>query len=118
MNGSDRSVLVATNLSQPSQLVIDGEHLYWVDTTKNMLERVKLDGTGREEVFAGLSKPFGLAILDESVFWSDQETGRIVKEQKSIQLGKEVYMDVGLGVPKGLAIVNAGRPGGLSDSHV
>ena len=109
MDGSNRRVLLFVH-SQPLQLVVNEEHLYWVDTMKNTLERVKLDGSDRT-VLTSLRKPFGLAILDDSVFWSEQETGRIIEEQKSDRsFRREMY--VVWGVPRGLAVVSSGRPGG------
>lgn len=50
MDGSSRKIFVQGNMLWPNGLTLDTlkSQLYWSDTHLNRIERINLDGTGRE----------------------------------------------------------------------
>ena len=50
MDGTNREPFITTRLQWPNGLTVDFKerHLYWCDGYYNLIERVNLDGTGRE----------------------------------------------------------------------
>lgn len=77
LNGSNREVIIDTDLKEPSGIAIDykNNRLYWVDMGEgihNKIESSRLDGKEREMVYHGIhTKPFGIAVGDSSVYWTD-----------------------------------------------
>ncbi|CAH1258892.1 LRP6 [Branchiostoma lanceolatum] len=57
LNGANRQVLVEQMIIQLSGLTIFGDHLYWIDRAKQMIERIdKLTGSGRTRIQARLTQ--------------------------------------------------------------
>lgn len=60
--GADRHVLVDQSLEHPRGITLDGDTLYWVDSQKDTVEAVNIDGTGRRIVVVNSgSNFFGIA---------------------------------------------------------
>ncbi|KAG8200378.1 hypothetical protein JTE90_028559 [Oedothorax gibbosus] len=87
MDGSNAEVFVGENLKWPNGLSIDylDKKLYWCDAYLHRLERISLDGSNREVLFEDENKdvfrhrryPYGLAHLDNIIFWSEYQRGLI-----------------------------------------
>ncbi|XP_071521746.1 low-density lipoprotein receptor-related protein 4 isoform X2 [Panulirus ornatus] len=80
MDGSNRVTLVDTNLQWPNGLAIDHARrvLYWLDAFNSTIETADLNGFNRELLIKGeQSHPFGLALWENLVFWSDWDTKSI-----------------------------------------
>lgn len=85
MDGSQRSVIVASNLTWPNGLAIDLalERLYWADGGTKAIEYASLDGKNRTTLIgAELPHPFGLALFENQIFWSDWDTTAIHSTDK------------------------------------
>ena len=74
MDGTDRQVLLSTNLKYPNGLAIDQtkNRLYFVDGGEKTLEYVNFDGSGRKTLItSGLEHPFGIDVFENLVYWTD-----------------------------------------------
>ncbi|GBP36075.1 Low-density lipoprotein receptor-related protein 1 [Eumeta japonica] len=84
MDGAEPRTLLAEDLHWPNGLTLlrATNTLYWCDTYLNKIESMNADGTGRRIVAqhsAGtpLSKPYGLALHEGLVLWSEHDTGLV-----------------------------------------
>ena len=83
MDGSDRTVLVNTELDQPRGMAIDPSsgHIYWTDWGDvPKIEKMKLDGTERQVIVnSSLGWPNGLTINYEAskLCWTDARFDKI-----------------------------------------
>ncbi|XP_063881494.1 prolow-density lipoprotein receptor-related protein 1-like isoform X4 [Scylla paramamosain] len=89
MDGSHREPFVISELQWPNGLTIDFKEgfLYWCDGYHRVIERVKLDGSGREVVLRGsvMSHPYGIAYHEGFIYWSEFQSGAI----KRVKLGND-----------------------------
>lgn len=91
LNGSNREVIIDTDLKMPSGIAIDyrNNRLYWVDMGEgiyNKIESSRLDGKEREMVYNGThTKPFGIAVDDSSVYWTDIINNAIWRLEKTFR---------------------------------
>ncbi|KPJ14343.1 Low-density lipoprotein receptor-related protein 1B [Papilio machaon] len=87
MDGSRRRTLLDSDLHWPNGLAYhqDTDTLYWCDTYLNKIERLRLRADGRherelvarDEPAAPLRKPYGLALYEGAVVWSEHGTGSV-----------------------------------------
>ncbi|KAH9370046.1 hypothetical protein HPB48_001923 [Haemaphysalis longicornis] len=106
LDGSNRIVLVIVSVQLVNDLALDFEEdkLYWCDSRTDTIERVNLDGSGRETVFPPpsgsstdegegdtaedshrpLQNPFSLAVHGNYIYWADthREDGSIFRVKK------------------------------------
>ncbi len=116
MDGSNIETLLKLYKQKPTQLTstpIDG-YIYWVDANKGTLQKIQYDGTRYEFVWTDIGQPFGMAVYDQSIFWSDVFEGTIYRcnihsntNQKRLQ-----YIEKSNATPKGIVVVSAHRNGG------
>ena len=86
MDGSSRTTLVSSGLKWVNSIALDFKKrlLYWCEASLDKIERVDLQGNNRR-VIMQLSRyrlnyhPFGLALFEDTLFWSDWRTGNVYK---------------------------------------
>ncbi len=74
MDGTNHRILInGTGIGWPNGLAIDfkSDMLYWADASTDVIERMHMNGTGRAVVMSGLRHPFGLALFEDYLFYSD-----------------------------------------------
>lgn len=116
MDGSKIVTLVTLDKQKPTQLTItpDDGFLYWVDANNGTLQKIKYDGTGLDSVWKNIGQPFGVAVFEQSIFWSDVLEGVIYhgNSQNLLNQKRPQYVERGSGTPKGIAVVSRDRKGG------
>jgi len=112
MDGSARTTLVSSRLRWVNSLAMDYQSrlLYWCDAYLHNIERVDLQGNNRV-VILDLSldsmHPFGLALFDNIVYWSDWKSKSIHK-YNMVTLVDEVLAH-GMGKPMELHVYDQSK---------
>ncbi|XP_076343570.1 putative vitellogenin receptor yl isoform X2 [Tachypleus tridentatus] len=108
MDGSDKTLLVDTDIIWPNGLTIDYTlgWLYWADAKLNKIEYLTLDGKQRKIILQdGVFHPFSLAVFEDLLYWSDwssfslescnkftgKEQQLIFREHRNHLLGIHIY---------------------------
>ncbi|GBL93573.1 Nidogen-1 [Araneus ventricosus] len=75
MDGTGRTELVKDNLGLPNMLVIDYDrnNLCWTDSGLRRIECIALNGQSRRVVYTPAVYPFGIAIHEGFIYWTDWE---------------------------------------------
>ncbi|XP_076583327.1 low-density lipoprotein receptor-related protein 8-like [Chaetodon auriga] len=87
LDGGDRMELVTHLIRHPVALSLDmpRQLLYWVDQGMKSISRVNLEGRHRKTVVESngyLDRPFGLAVFEGFVYWSEEVTHSICRANK------------------------------------
>ena len=79
MDGTSRTVLVSTGLSNPYGITIDYDNqvLYWVDYSTRKLEKVNTDGSGRQSL-ANINRPYHVTYYNDILYWCDTTYDRVL----------------------------------------
>ncbi|KAA0202310.1 hypothetical protein HAZT_HAZT007753 [Hyalella azteca] len=84
LDGSHRTVIVNTNIGWPNGLALDykSERLFWIDAQEKRLESCDLEGERRQVLVTDLPHPFGLALMNSFVYWTDWNRSSIEMADK------------------------------------
>ncbi|KAK0093543.1 hypothetical protein PV326_013307, partial [Microctonus aethiopoides] len=86
MDGDQRTTVITEDLVWPNGITIDIEEnkLFWNDGKRKVIEMSDLDGLNRKILeVKNLHHPYGLALKDEFIYWSDWFTKGIYKVHKT-----------------------------------
>ena len=81
MDGSSRIAIHSSSLSTPYGLTldVDTQTLYWMDYSRNVLEKSNVDGTNRTILTSRMiSDPFFLSYYDGNLYWGDWGYNRLL----------------------------------------
>uniref|UniRef100_A0A914L2L5 Low-density lipoprotein receptor-related protein n=2 Tax=Meloidogyne TaxID=189290 RepID=A0A914L2L5_MELIC len=87
MDGTSRRVIVETHTHQVSGVVVDiaAKRVYWCDPKVDRVESVDYSGNDRRQISSGRNfapHPFGLAIFDQYLYWTDWTRLGIMRVEK------------------------------------
>ncbi|XP_036833869.1 low-density lipoprotein receptor-related protein 8 isoform X3 [Oncorhynchus mykiss] len=87
LDGEGRLPLITSAIWNPVAISLDMPRrlLYWVDSGMRTISRVGFDGQHRKTVVESngyLDRPFGLAVFEGHVYWSEQDTHSICSADK------------------------------------
>ncbi|XP_033107213.1 low-density lipoprotein receptor-related protein 4-like [Anneissia japonica] len=93
MDGTNRVDIVRDNLTWPNGLAIDYDTnmLFWVDAGRKVIGMTDFHGNKKQNLIEqGLSHPFGLAIHDDRIYWTDWKDNSIYSGDKATGLDREI----------------------------
>ncbi|XP_021094201.1 low-density lipoprotein receptor-related protein 2 isoform X1 [Heterocephalus glaber] len=107
MDGTLRTVIVQEKIYWPCGLTVDYPNrlIYFMDAYLDYLDFCDYNGQHRRQVIAGnliLRHPYALTLFEESVFWTDRATHRVIEANKWHGGNQSVVM---YNVPRPLGIV-------------
>ncbi|XP_067250641.1 very low-density lipoprotein receptor-like [Chanodichthys erythropterus] len=110
LDGTSRIALITSSIRYPVAISLDIPRglLYWADSGLRTVSRVAFDGQQRKTVVESngyLDQPFGLAIFESRVYWSDQLTKSICSADKHNGSILQVSQRLGSVSPAGLVIL-------------
>ncbi|XP_055684209.1 low-density lipoprotein receptor-related protein 4 [Lutzomyia longipalpis] len=73
MNGERRVKIVESKIGWPNALSVDEveKRIYWTDAQYNTIESADFDGNYRNILLSDLPHPYGLAITENKIYWTD-----------------------------------------------
>ncbi|XP_060737619.1 very low-density lipoprotein receptor-like [Tachysurus vachellii] len=109
LNGQNRKILVTAIIQNPVSITLDVPRglLYWADSDLNTVSRVAYDGLHRKTVVESngyLNQPFGLAVFESSLYWTDRLKAAICRADKHNGALLKVTLISGVSSPAGLLI--------------
>uniref|UniRef100_A0A3B3E196 Low-density lipoprotein receptor-related protein 2 n=1 Tax=Oryzias melastigma TaxID=30732 RepID=A0A3B3E196_ORYME len=87
MDGAMRRVIVSTKLYWPNGLALDytTRRVYFADAYLKYIDYCDYDGSNRHQVMASdmvLQHPHGMTIFEDSIFWSERYTSKVMSTNK------------------------------------
>uniref|UniRef100_H2LL78 Low density lipoprotein receptor-related protein 2b n=1 Tax=Oryzias latipes TaxID=8090 RepID=H2LL78_ORYLA len=81
MDGAMRRVIVSTKLYWPNGLALDytTRRVYFADAYLKYIDYCDYDGSNRHQV---LQHPHGMTIFEDSIYWSEQYTSKVMSTNK------------------------------------
>lgn len=93
MNGKNAIRFVNINIQWPISLTLDffTKRLYWSDVYNDKIERIDLDGNNREVIKLSTPYPYGIAIYNNLLFWTETNgTEVLVKSYNLVNKSEEI----------------------------
>ncbi|GFS94300.1 low-density lipoprotein receptor-related protein 4 [Nephila pilipes] len=84
MDGGNRVTIIADTLGWPNGLTIDKENaqLVWADARRHVIEACNLDGQHRRVLVSDVPHPYGIAVTNRYIYWTDWSERSILRVNK------------------------------------
>ncbi|XP_028846293.1 low-density lipoprotein receptor-related protein 2a isoform X3 [Denticeps clupeoides] len=95
MDGSNTAILFTNNLDHVEFITVDIKEnkLYWAVTGTGVIERGDPDGTNRITIVTGLSHPWGVAVHEAFLYFTDRDYEVIERVDKTTGANRVVLRD-------------------------
>jgi DNA-binding beta-propeller fold protein YncE len=104
VDGGPRPTLLAEGQGDPRALAVDGDHVYWVNTSSGEIMRVPRQGGRPEAIAQGQHTPWVLALDESHVYWGTFSAGALGGVLRAPKAGGPVqYLTVASGI-QGLVV--------------
>lgn len=94
MDGNNQTNLVNADVQWPISLTLDffTRRLYWSDVFFDKIECIDLDGKNRQVIKQSTLYPYGIAIYNDLLFWTetDANTSVLVKSYNLVNKSTEI----------------------------
>lgn len=78
MDGTNRAILVSDDLGWPNGITITRhDRIIWADSKTHSIEMADLNGANRRVLIQDLPSPYGVAVIDDFLYWTDWHTKSI-----------------------------------------
>jgi len=79
MDGSVPKLIITKDIVWPNGIVVDEsiDRIYWTDAQRDTIETATLDGLDRRVIVDDVHHPFGIAVFEDKVYWSDWHDYRL-----------------------------------------
>lgn len=80
MDGNNQTSFVNKDVYWPISLTLDffTRRLYWADVFNDKIERIDLDGSNREVIKRSTPFPYGIAIYNDLLFWTENDAMEVL----------------------------------------
>lgn len=80
MDGNNQTSFVNKDVHWPISLTLDffTRRLYWADVFNDKIERIDLDGSNREVIKRSTPFPYGIAIYNDLLFWTENDAMEVL----------------------------------------
>ncbi|XP_071823394.1 prolow-density lipoprotein receptor-related protein 1-like isoform X3 [Apostichopus japonicus] len=107
MAGHNPRAIITNDIRTPNGIVVDevASKLYWCDARLDKIERADLDGSNRKIIVDSEPvHPFGLAVHEDFLFWTDWVTRAVIRVNKYTGGNFTVLRDSLQQQPMGIAV--------------
>lgn len=102
LDGTNRTTLVHQKIVYPYDIAVDFplQHIYWVDSYLDFVERINYDGTNRRTVKRGapVQNLYSVAVFENNLLVSSWKNQNIIKLNKFKAAGHQFVGDLALAV--------------------
>jgi len=78
-DGSNHKSIINTDIVWPNGIAVDEtlDRIFWTDAQRDTIESADLNGDDRRLVISDVYHPFGIAVFEDNVYWSDWHDFRL-----------------------------------------
>ena len=108
MDGLKRQVVIdSSQLTWPNGLTIDytSDRIFWADSKRDYIGSSNLDGSNIIAVAKNIPNPYGLAVFEDNIYWTNYRGGQVFRANKFTGSNRLEYQD-GFYSPMDLQIVH------------
>lgn len=79
LDGTGRRVLISQDIVWPNGIAVDEpvDRIYWADAHRDTIESATIEGADRKLIVKDATHPFGIAVFEDKVYWSDWHNYRL-----------------------------------------